>query len=310
MKVFILFVTACIVNCFTIEKLQNRLLSCKLSEVTKRNTATLTLYARGRISLIAGTGNVTNEKPTKSLLLRRKMLSKPKISPISSDDIDIDTESSPLSASKEFTESKKSSRIANEDISSLLDFDDSVFDNKASDSKNRRVTSTIPSNENSSIRRRTSIPKNYEDQSTNSKVFNNDRIRDRRSEYSNEEASDDQDGSDQKNSYSIEDISKVFSRGQAVDANIFSFGPLGASVRVTTRKETVGSSTTLGQTNDLNNGWGKETAEDTDRFDEDKSTVGFGLILRQELEYWEALTGKEPQRGDVLPAYVQKVRIC
>ena len=95
-----------------------------------------------------------------------------------------------------------------------------------------------------------------------------------------------------------------------MDANIFSFGPLGASVRVTTRKETVGSSTTLGQTNDLNNGWGKETAEDTDRFDEDKSTVGFGLILRQELEYWEALTGKEPQRGDVLPAYVQKVRIC
>ena len=63
---------------------------------------------------------------------------------------------------------------------------------------------------------------------------------------------------------------KLFKRTQQVQATILKYGPLGASVRV--------------------------------------DSVAQGLVLTQDIVYWQAKNGAEPQPGETIPAYVESVR--
>lgn len=66
------------------------------------------------------------------------------------------------------------------------------------------------------------------------------------------------------------EIGKKFQRSQAVQVKILRYGPLGASVLV--------------------------------------DSIGQGLVLQQDIVYWQATNGKEPRPGDELPAFVESVR--
>jgi len=64
--------------------------------------------------------------------------------------------------------------------------------------------------------------------------------------------------------------SPSYTRGQQVQATIIKYGPLGASVRV--------------------------------------DSIGQGLILQQDIVYWQASSGAEPRPGETIPAFVESVR--
>lgn len=82
----------------------------------------------------------------------------------------------------------------------------------------------------------------------------------------------------------IDDVPS-FNQGDPIQVEILSFGPLGASVAV------VG----IGHGDNL--------------LPVDKEPLGFGLILQKEIAYFrEARDNVDVVRGEVLPAYVQKVR--
>jgi uncharacterized membrane protein YgcG len=77
-----------------------------------------------------------------------------------------------------------------------------------------------------------------------------------------------------------------FARGECVEATILAFGPLGASVVVH-----------------------KRDGGDVDLNDEDDSEAeARGLILQQEVTYWSAVNGGQPDIGQTLEAYVLNIR--
>jgi len=73
----------------------------------------------------------------------------------------------------------------------------------------------------------------------------------------------------------FEAASSLFERGQAVQASVTGYGPLGASVVLL-----------------LENG----------------QRAGTGLILQQDITFWEALHGSSPRIGETVPAFIQLVR--
>lgn len=77
----------------------------------------------------------------------------------------------------------------------------------------------------------------------------------------------------------------TFRRGEAVKATVLRYGPLGASVLI------MSSST--------------ETANSIVVVDTNQQQMG--LILQDQIEYWAALNKRDPQVGEILNAYIQKV---
>lgn len=82
------------------------------------------------------------------------------------------------------------------------------------------------------------------------------------------------------------DVTPNFSRGERVEATILGFGPLGASVVVHKRD---------GGDVNLND-------------EDDVEAEARGLILQQEVTYWSAVNGGQPDIGQTLEAYVLNLR--
>lgn len=78
----------------------------------------------------------------------------------------------------------------------------------------------------------------------------------------------------------------TFRRGEAVKATVLRYGPLGASVSVAPSASITTSPIVIVDTNQQQ----------------------MGLILQDQIEYWAALNKRDPQVGEVLSAYIQKVR--
>ena len=77
----------------------------------------------------------------------------------------------------------------------------------------------------------------------------------------------------------------TFRRGEAVKATVLRYGPLGASVLImSSSTETVNSIVVV-----------------------DTNQQQMGLILQDQIEYWAALNKRDPQVGEILNAYIQKV---
>ena len=76
-----------------------------------------------------------------------------------------------------------------------------------------------------------------------------------------------------------------FRRGDAVKATVLRYGPLGASVSVAAGSSEVSSPIVVVDTNQHQ----------------------MGLILQDQIEYWAALNKRDPQVGEILNAYIQKV---
>ena len=77
----------------------------------------------------------------------------------------------------------------------------------------------------------------------------------------------------------------TFRRGEAVKATVLRYGPLGASVSVAPSASITTSPIVIVDTNQQQ----------------------MGLILQDQIEYWAALNKRDPQVGEVLSAYIQKV---
>lgn len=125
-------------------------------------------------------------------------------------------------------------------LESFLDFDDSVFDEAASQSRgaSKRV-------QRDGDERRGAVPKQQQQQQRWSRGEDG---------FVGDESSS----------------SPSFTRGQQVQATIIKYGPLGATVRV--------------------------------------DSIGQGLILQQDIVYWQASNGAEPRPGETIPAFVESVR--
>ena len=76
-----------------------------------------------------------------------------------------------------------------------------------------------------------------------------------------------------------------FHRGEAVKATVLRYGPLGASVSIAAGNTETTSPIVVVDTNQQQ----------------------MGLILQDQIEYWAALNGRDPQVGEILNVYIQKV---
>lgn len=92
-------------------------------------------------------------------------------------------------------------------------------------------------------------------------------------------------------------LTPAFSRGESVEATVLGFGPLGASV-VVHKKD-----------------GGVDTSSVNENDDDDDNVAGLtveaearGLILQQEVTFWSAVNGGQPDIGQTLTAYVLSIR--
>lgn len=84
----------------------------------------------------------------------------------------------------------------------------------------------------------------------------------------------------------LQDIMPPFKSGDKIQVEVISFGPLGATVEV------------------IGNGHGEE-----DLISEDQPALGRGLILQKEISFFrQGRNNIDVVRGEVLPAYVERVR--
>jgi hypothetical protein len=89
------------------------------------------------------------------------------------------------------------------------------------------------------------------------------------------------------NERSFSDPNSIFKRGDLIQVEVLRFGPLGASVEVI----------------------GHKSHEESDLIPEDEPPLATGLILQQEISYFRsARDGVDVVLGEILPAYVQRVR--
>ena len=77
-----------------------------------------------------------------------------------------------------------------------------------------------------------------------------------------------------------------FRRGESVKATVLRYGPLGASVSIAPGSTESSNAIVIVDTNQQQ----------------------MGLILQDQIEYWAALNKRDPQVGEILNAYIQKIR--
>jgi RNA recognition motif-containing protein len=93
-----------------------------------------------------------------------------------------------------------------------------------------------------------------------------------------------------RNSDEIYNPNTKYSRGETICATIVAYGPLGASVIVQKEK-------------DMN-----RNVDIDSYYDEEDDEVDRGLILQQEVAFWSALNGGQPDPNQAITGYIQNVR--